>query len=320
MLLFGFLGVIALWQGTNWFSSLVLEPLDAKRKTLQAARERLDGKKVNQYEQELAARKLGDWAKRGLPPDPDTASALYQNWLIDLAAKADLKETVVTPGRVDKRPRGETYYPIGMTVKAQGNLAAVTKFLADFYAAGRLQRINTLSIESSSREGDPPLTVSMTIEGLSLLQAAPRTTLWDPAIKDGSVFPLPSPDAIAEINKKHLFVRGYNGPPAPPVVAAPTRPPEPPRPPTPPVDTFDVAEHVYLVAAFDKEGVRDAWLYNRAQNEPSVLTEGKPFQVAGVAGTVREIGRDFVTLQMGEQVIRLELGQNLRQVIGRTQN
>ena len=75
---------------------------------------------------------------------------------------------------------------------------------------------------------------------------------------------------------------------------------------------IDPAEFTYLVAAFAQNDQRQAWLYDRLNNENVVIDPGRPFSVAGINGVVRAIGDDFVLLDCGDVRWRLRLGKNLR--------
>ena len=174
IVLAGLLGsTVALWYGHMALVSNVFEPLAARRKELvdlQIERSQQQSVKTRQLR---AAKQLGDWSKRGLPADPSTALALYHNWLIEWATKQGLTDVVVTPGRVDPKPKDKTYYVIPMTVKAKGRLETAVKALHEFHAAGMLQRVRNLAAASPARDGDPDLDLTMQVEALSLVDAPP---------------------------------------------------------------------------------------------------------------------------------------------------
>ncbi|MBI1347019.1 hypothetical protein GC163_12095 [bacterium] len=76
----------------------------------------------------------------------------------------------------------------------------------------------------------------------------------------------------------------------------------------------DAASFTYLVGAVSVDGAWQAWLYNRARDQQTVIRVGDQVNISDVKGTVSEIGKDFVILKQGEAVHRLELGQNLREL------
>ena len=310
ILLWGLLAAVAIWQGRGLVSAIFFEPLDSRRQALAGLRKSIAEQKTRQYEQEAAARRLKEWNARSLPPNPLVASSLYQNWLIELAAGHGLTEVAVEPGHVDPKPRGNTYYSVPMTIKGQGKLSTIRSFLHGFYASGLLHRVTRVSVETTHRDADPVLDLTLLVEGLSLVGSPSRTTLFADKKPATPAVPLKPLAEYASLAAKNLFVRGYNGPPAPKPVERARAPVAMPK------ETFDAAEHVYLVAAVDREGQRDAWLYDRATNTQKILVEGAAFDVAGVTGLVVSIGRDFVVLEFAGASKRLELGQNLRQAMG----
>ena len=93
--------------------------------------------------------------------------------------------------------------------------------------------------------------------------------------------------------------------PAPKIVEpTPRAPDEPPE--------IDPAEFTYLVGAFAQNDLRQAWLYDRLNNENVIVGLGEFFSVAGIEGVMQTIGDNFVLLDQGESRWRLGLGKNLR--------
>jgi hypothetical protein len=197
-------------------------------------------------------------------------------------------------------------------IKARGTLGQVTELLYEFQKSGLLMNITNLRMEAPRRESDPSLKVEIAVDAMSLLSSPPRTTMW----VDGKVPGPLSETRIAEretlekISQKNLFVRTYNGPPRPP---EPPPAPPPPPPPTPPAPS--TAEYVYLVGSVIRNGVPDAFLYDRSSNQQTVLKRGGNFKAGGVEGKVVEIADKSVTLLVGEDEFRLELGKNLTQMV-----
>src|SRR5438045_1527020 len=90
MLLAGLIGILVLWQGGVMLNKFVFAPVAERQDEIAAREKRVSTKKRELRLSEDAARKLKDWKKRSLPPDPVVATSLYQNWLIDMAGKAKL--------------------------------------------------------------------------------------------------------------------------------------------------------------------------------------------------------------------------------------
>lgn len=316
LVLAGLLGTTVVgWYGHAALVKTVFEPLAQRRSELVNLQIERSKQQSLVGQQLRASKQLGDWSKRSLPPDPSTALALYQNWLIEWATAQGMTSVHVTPGRVDRKPRDKTFYVIPMTVKANARLGTAVKALYDFHASGLLHRVRSLSATSSGREGDPELALTLEVEALSLVDGLPRTKLLTEDRPEGPALPLAASEEYASITAKNLFVRGYNGPPAPPTPPTPVAS-APPPPPPPPSDGFDALSHIYLVAAIDKDGRKTAWLYDRATNGQTVLEVGQTFPVEQTQAKVAEIGRDFIRFVLAEKTLKLELGHHLREAVG----
>jgi hypothetical protein len=164
-----------------------------------------------------------------------------------------------------------------------------------------LQRVSHIKLTSKKNTGDPVLDIVLDVEGLSLKEAPPRSTLFS----DAKLSELAA-DQPAKARKdydplvaKNLFVRGYNGPPKAP---GPVSPEEDPQ------------QLVFLVGSFSNGDSFDATIYDRSSNRETRLTAGGNFNVAGVEGKVVSVGLDFVILSIKGETFRLDLGENLRQL------
>ena len=301
--------LLVLWQGRGPFDSLFVKPLRDREQKISKLEGQIGAKKTRQNELLRSQKQFKEWATRSLPPDPLIASTMYQNWLIELASKSKLSQVSVVPSRMDPKPKGDTYYSVTATVKAEASLSRLCDFLYELRQSGLLHRVNSMTVEAARHEGDPTLDVTLVIEGLALTNSPVRTTLLSEGLASlRDQIALPKREDYAPFEKKHLFVRGYKDPTPPPTDSVASRPP------TTPVENIDAAEHVYLVASLARGDARDAWLYDRTANKKSLLVEGESFQAAGIDGTVTSIGSDFVVLKIGDDEWRLELGQNLRQI------
>jgi hypothetical protein len=306
MLLAGLVGILVLWQGGVMVNKFIFAPVAERHEDIAAREKRVFGKKRELSLSDDAARKLKDWKKRSLPPDPVVATSLYQNWLIDLTAKAKLTNPTVTPNKF-MQPRGDTYSVISATIKAQGTLERLCDFLYEFRRSGLLHRVSRMSLSTDEHKGDPKLDIELTVEGLALKDAPARSTLFS----DDKVAELPTDKPLrdrktySQLLSKNLFVRGYNGPPGKPKPTGPT---------TPAAPKDDPREFVFLVGSVSTGGGFEAMLYDRATNETRQLARGSDFSVAGVEGQVVSVGVDHITFKMKGQEWRLDLGDSLAQI------
>ena len=76
----------------------------------------------------------------------------------------------------------------------------------------------------------------------------------------------------------------------------------------------DVALYTYLTGIVDVSGRQQAWLRDRTTNRRTVVGVGDEFRFADVAGTVREMGYDYVVIERADGRYQLRTGQNLRQL------
>ena len=116
-------------------------------------------KRINTAQSELKKAKtvteqLEQLELKSLPWDAEMARARYQDWLLQLAKDAKLVGTSVDSGdpvavtqssRKSKKAI-EIYKRFSFSVRGRGDLGQVTKFLYDFYRAGHLHRIRSMSL------------------------------------------------------------------------------------------------------------------------------------------------------------------------------
>ena len=298
MLAGGLLATVALWQGSSLFIKFVVEPVEANESSIAALKQGNTQKELQLKRSQAAARKFADWKQRSLPPDPVDATSLYQNWLIELATRTQLSDVSVKALRTDSKPKGDAYYLISATLRAQGTLEKLCDFLYEFRSIGLLHRVSQMRLTSKQNTGDPVLDIDLTVEGLSLKDAPPRSTLAPDPKQSAIAIDKPAKDRkdYDVLVKKNLFVRGYKGPP---------------RPISPAEDPLQL---VRLVGSFSNGDSFDATLYDPSANRETKLTAGGNFNVAGLEGKVISVGIDFVILSIRDETFRLELGENLLQM------
>src|SRR5262245_4767994 len=205
-------GVLVLWQGGMLLDAFVFAPVRERALEISNREKSVFDKQRELRLSEEAARNMKDWLQRSLPPDPVVATSLYQNWLIELAGKTRLGNVVVTPNKEIKGLKGDTFYIISASIKAQGTFDVLCDFLYELSRSGLLQRIRTMTLKTDDHKGDPKLAIALVVEGLALKDAPSRTTLFsDPHLADlAGDKPARDRKTYSELLKKNLFVRGYN--------------------------------------------------------------------------------------------------------------
>ena len=262
----GLVGLAALWflffaGDSRSFDQLIAErtklasEIENKQKLLRAASQ--------------DAKRLDQWQRRALPPDPVLARSLYQNWLRNLAARGNLRGITLTSNDVGTRRDQFTRIPFKLRCRA--NLGDLVDFLYEFYSVGYLHQIRSMNIKPmpSSRELD----VSMTIEALSLPMADSKNQLPKEA---GQGLRLAKRSDYREpIVSRNLF-------------AAYIRP-------TPPLDRplpapgVDLAKFVIVTAFMEVDGRAKVWIHDQIGAKLWKLETGETFVVGNAKGTVQSI-------------------------------
>ncbi len=307
MLIGGFAGLLALWQGWALLDGFVLQPVRDREDDITAREERVALKTKKLKESRAAARQLDEWKVRSLPPDPRIATAMYQNWLNVLTKKTLTNATVTANFRDANKAKGDVYQRISESIAAQGTLSQLCDFLYEFRQSGLLHRVSRMNLKTEQHKGKPVFDITLTVEGLSLKDSLARTTsLADPKLADlVTAKPGKERKAYEPIVAQNLFVRGYNGP-------QPTKQSDRGIPkPIATIPEEDPRNFVFLVGSVSSDGDFSAMLFDRSTGKDSRLTEGAKFVVAGVTGQVVSIGSDFITFTSKGAAWRLELGKNL---------
>lgn len=280
------------WQGWKLLDASFFEPVRRRDLEIVALQDSINDKELRQRRIDNLNDQLNEWKTQSLPPDPVVASAVYQMWIIDLAAKSQLTDVVVNPNlSLNPRPVADTYVPIVLRMSAKGTFDQLADFVDRIRNTKLMQRIVNLSLSDPTKENPAKLTFALQLEGLSFVGIDDRKTLF--------VEPLPpevspkSPDFNDQLTvlKKQIIL----GEPAPVVVD-------------------DPAQHMVLSATFPAAENPAAWFLEKRQNKKEVIFKGKDFQLAGVTGKVVDVGNDFVELEVGEKKSKLRIGKPLKEI------
>ena len=168
--------VVLFWFGMPIFSSYFIQPI----KDLEATRERLQKDSIAKIAQqtELAKRGkiLADWKRTSLPPKPNDAARLYQEWLTEIALMSGFEQDEYT--LETRQKKDETFYRIPVTIQAEATLQELAQFIERFESVDLLHRIKTCNVKSPRADGNPELEVTITAEGLAVQTAENRNELF----------------------------------------------------------------------------------------------------------------------------------------------
>lgn len=295
--------IAAVLGRTLW--AVVTTPFRTRQAAKASVLNTLQAKQRQLQEIEKLKAQLKEWSARSLPADPTVARRLYQNWLLECAQQAKLEGIQVDSGEV--RREKNLFYRMPFTVRGQGTLESLTRFLYAFYSRDYLHAIQRLSIQPI-RDGKR-VDLLITIEAIALDQAVAKDSL-----PSGPMVERKLPDIkeyVKTIVDRNMFVV-YTPPPPP----EPPRRPEPPRPPPkptppPPEPVLDPSQFAYVTSIVEVNGQREVWLHSRVENKTLKLRENESFQIGQAKGRVLAIGVREVDLEINGQKRRLTLGDSL---------
>ena len=178
LLAIGLGSVLVLWGGMGFYDNNIAAPLKDKEDQLARTHQEYGDSKDN-WKRLIQLQKLvRDSINDSLPPDGQDAQRVYLKWVQELAELSHWKE--ITPNRtLDARTQlGKIGLRIPVTLTAKARIGDVATFMWHFERTDLLQRVASLQLTSPSPDGNPELTVVVTLEGVSLSSATPRKRLF----------------------------------------------------------------------------------------------------------------------------------------------
>jgi len=301
ILIVGTVAIIVLGQ-LLW--RLVATPFTTRQKALTTLVNNVQTRERQLKELEKAKEKLKEWTARSLPADPVLARRLYQNWLLECAQKAQLENIQVDSGEV--RREKDLFYRLPFTVRGQGSLESLTRFLYGFYSRNYLHAIQRIAI-TPLKDGKR-VDLLFSIEAAALDNALAKNSLPTGDIVEAKL------DDYKEYAKviggRNVFVAYSPPPPTPPPRPTPPRTtPRPTPPPEPPL--LDPIQFAYVNGIVEINGRREVWLYSRLEDKTMKLSENDTFQVGKTRGRVLRIGVRDVEVEINGETRKLTLGDNL---------
>lgn len=295
------LGIVALvyWTGAPLLET-VLSPLSARQRTLESLR-----KKTDRQEQDLALidraqRQLQAAHLRALPPDQSTATALYQEWLIQTASELGIENAVVTPHATVEEP--EIGHEVSMTLQAQAGLTEISRLLQRIHSVPLLQRVESCTISQvDPQRPTENLKLVLQVAALSLAGGEPRTELMHPQSRP-QVPSEETPDSRLATSK--MFERAHGDLASPSIEATAQAIPAVRNP----------LETIKLVGTWRTAARNEAWFLDEGRQQELVLKAGASFAVATLQGTVVSLGQDSVTVQVRGRNHTLSLGDPLSKI------
>jgi hypothetical protein len=175
-ILLGVLAALVVWLGFGYFVSGPLRELDQQIALAEQSRDKRADEKFNL---DLQKKRIQVWQSQSLGPDVNTGKQLYLEWLRNLTGvcgwsnvEFDLRTASGQSGA-----RGH-YRDVTIKLTAQASLEQLALFLEHFERVDLLHRVRKLSMESPAYEGNPPLDVTLEVEGLCVPGAERRSALF----------------------------------------------------------------------------------------------------------------------------------------------
>jgi hypothetical protein len=249
----------------------------------------IEKKKLTALRGDKAAARLAEWRKRSLPADRELGRSLYQNWLSELLDQVGFKRSRVESG--EGRMHHNAYYLFPFTVRGQGNMQELVRFLFAFYRAGHMHQIRHLSIKPL--ENGRGLDLVITIEALSLPGATSQKLSTEP----GTRLALSAPDEYLRVIVGRDLLSPYT-----PKSNAPASTGRP---------QFDPSKYAYLTAILAVGGRPQAWFVARTTDQVFKLSEGEEFTVGPVRPKVVRINGRTVELEIDGARYLVPLGTSL---------
>lgn len=240
------------------------------------------------------AKRLADWQRRALPPDPVLARSLYQDWLRSLVGSSNFHDSTVSSNDI-ARHEHDQFAKIAFTVRGKAKLGDVVEFMYKFYSAGLLHQIHKMGVKPV--QGSRDLEVNLTIEALSLPTAVSKTQLSKEA---GQTLKFTNLADYRDPIVKRDFFAVYR--PARIESVIQQRKP------------VDPAQSAYVTGFVEVNGTAKIWLHDRMRGKRWELGIGESFTVGNKEGTVQTIRPQAeVVVEFDGQRRTLRLGDNLRE-------
>ncbi len=279
-ILLAVLGAMVLFYASDWLLRDVLEaPFRSRRDRIEDLQGDIDKREEELHSALAVGKRLDALKAESLPADPEKARSLYQTWLLELANYVKLSNPTIDVGQPAGR-RG-LYQVIACSVRGQGTLSQVTKLLYEFYCAGHLHQIRSLTL--TPLKGTDELDVSLSIEALILPDVSRQDRLSTGHVARLAYGSLQDYDIIA---RRNLFGAG---------------------------STWDVTDHTYLTAVNYVDGRPEAWFDVRTESKLLKLRQGERLQIGSFEATVAEITDTDVLLDVDGELWLLGIGENLAQ-------
>lgn len=272
------LGAILAYYAGEWVLNTVLnEPLSRLQSEREGYERKIEKNKKDLGEARAAAKQLLELERRSLPSNTEVARSVYQDWLLQLVDHVGMKDRTVN----SSQPQGRKglFSVISCSVRAKGTLEQLTTFLYEFYSAGHLHQIRSISMTPIQKTGE--LDLSISIEAASLPDADRKETLSQ---ERGDRLASASLADYAPFARRNFFAVGGG---------------------------LDPTDQAYLSAVNYVDGQPEAWFTLRDSDSLLKLRLGDSLAIGQFTGVIAEIDDADVVLESEGQRWLLTIGESL---------
>ncbi|TWU17136.1 hypothetical protein Pla52o_54750 [Novipirellula galeiformis] len=285
------LAVMALYFGDAFYRGWIEQPSQQLNAQYDALSSSIRDTKDEQGIAQKMGKRLTTYAARALPYDPQLARSLYQEWLLTLVDKHELRSASVDAAqpvvielrsRTKKGKRHTIGHRIAYSLRGQASLAKFAEFMTEFREAGHLHKVRSLALNPTGKEGT--LDINLAIEVLSLEASPNKDQLSDWQL---AVDARPPRSVSDELVKRNLFARGF-------------------------------AKALYDIElkaiTFDRLGTAQAWFRVDGRGTTKTVSLGQQVPIALHDISVVEIQSNKVLVNVNQQPHWISLGQSIGQV------
>jgi hypothetical protein len=169
--------VVAIYFLRGTVDGFLMKPIRDLRVKVSDAQKKNEELSQDELALKVARRNLDEWTLVSLPPNTDDALRLYREWIFELTRQCGFTGPgfEVVPGT--RSPQKEFSTVTVEIRKAEVDLQGLSRFLYLLDQADLMQRVTNLKIDSPGTQGNPRLSVSMIVEGLSVTGTEDRREL-----------------------------------------------------------------------------------------------------------------------------------------------
>lgn len=168
-------GAMLLLVGGFMFQSYVGGQFTTRRGKVAELEGKLKKSKQQILKGQRATKKIGEFEARSLPPQPELARSLYQNWLLNEVGKAGLVDQQVRA--ISTQVDADLFVKQVFSITGKGTLSQTVDLLHAIYRVDHLHRVTLLTLKPIKES--KLLDLTLTIEAVSLRKAPPATQLSD---------------------------------------------------------------------------------------------------------------------------------------------